>query len=326
MHEAMAQLALHTPDSRLRRMSREISAGASEGQSLAAQMERYPQLVPPHVRGMILAAERSGTLPATLQELSDELRAQQIARWKMLAVSLWFGLSVVVASVVVPLATRVMVNSAQQIDTYRSSETALEYVLRVALPAVKTWLLHLFLPAVAGLVAALLVLKLIAGLPRLQRSVQRLVCALPIAGHLVRRAATIRFLVSLHGLLRAGVEIQEALQVAAEATGDPVMQDQLQAAGARIRGGQDLTRALQPCSRLSREIKEALLLAERAGSYDRTIGALIAGARQSRQTAIAVSGFLGYGIGLAGSALLTVFALYTFYNTYVNTLLHVWDE
>ncbi len=326
MHEATLQLALHTPDGRLRRMSREVAEGASQGQSLAAQMERYPQLVPPHVRGMILAAERSGTLPAALRELSDELRAQQIARWKMLAVSLWFGLSVFVAFVVVPLATRTMLASAQQINTYRSSETPLDYALRVALPALKTWLVHVFFPVAVSIIVALLVLKLIAGLPRLQGLVQMMLYWVPIVGHLVRRAATTRFLVSLHGLLRAGVEVQEALGIAAEATGDAVMREQLQAAGARIRGGQDLTRALQPCSCLSREVREALALAERAGSYDRTIGALIAGARQSRQKAIAISGFLGYGIGLAGSTLITVVAFYTFYNTYVNTLLHVWDE
>lgn len=321
MHEATLQLALHTPDGRLRRMSREMAEGASQGQSLAAQMERYPQLVPPHVRGMILAAERSGTLPAALRELSDELRGQQIARWKLMAGSIWFGLLVFVGVVLVPLAMRLLRASRDAFESYNATEPPLKQALRVMLPVAREWFWHAFLPAALGLVVVFLVLKLIAGLPRLQRPLQRLLYRIPIIGNLVRRAATIRFLVSLDGLMRAGVEVQEGLGLAAEATGDAIMTEQLQMAAARVRAGHDLTTALAPCTGVPREVREGLTLAERVGTYDRTLGALISGARASRQKTMALSAIFGYTASLVLSAAFVLLVLYLGWMFYFNTVL-----
>jgi type IV pilus assembly protein PilC len=303
-------------------MSREMSEGASQGQSLAGQMERYPQLVPPHVRGMILAAERSGTLPEALQELAEELRAQQTARWKMMVGSIWLGLMVFVGVAVVPLTRRLFLASAAAFESYNATEPPLRQFLRVAIPVAREWLFHTFLPTVMVLLVALLASKLIAGLPRLQRPVQRLLYRVPIIGNLVRRAATIRFLVSLQGLMQAGVEVQEGLALAAEATGDAVMTEQLQAAAARIRAGRDLTTALAPCTCVTREVKDGLALAERAGTYDRTLQGLTTGARASRLRTVALSAVFGYSLTLVLSAAFVLYVLYNGWNTYFNTILN----
>lgn len=326
MHEAMLQLGVHTPDGRLRRMSQEMAQGASAGQSLATQLERYPQLMPPQVRGMILAAERSGSLPAALGELAAQLREQQIARWKVLLAAVWFGFLVFVAAVIVPLGRTIMVTSAAQIESLKNNEAPVAYVLRVALPAVKHQVLHVFLPLGALLLVVWFLGKLIFGLPALQRPLQRLLYHIPVIGNLIRRAAMIRFLVSLSALMKAGVEIQEGMGLAAEATGDAVMTGELQLVEARLRAGQPVEQALRDCRCLSREVKESLFLAQRAGSYDRTLDALIAGARDARRRAVAISALTGYGLTMLASAALVLIVAYVGYTTYFNTILHVWDE
>jgi type II secretory pathway component PulF len=321
MLDAAVQLSVHTPDGRLRRMSREIAAGSSQGQSLAEQLRRYPQLVPPHVRGMVLAAERSGTLPQALQELSDELRTQQIARWKLMLASVWFGLLLFVAVVVVPLGLRLFRASAANFANYNATEPPFQQALRVMIPVAREWFWHVFLPAAAILVIALLVAKLIVGLPRWQRSLQRVLYRVPIAGNMIRRAATTRFLVSLQGLMAAGVEIQEGLGLAAEAAGSADMTDQLQAAAARIRGGQDLTSALEPVTCLSQEAKQSLFVAERAGAYDRALASLVTMSREARRKTTTLCAIFGYSTALVVSAGLVLIALYVGYSTYFNTIL-----
>lgn len=326
MHEAMLQLALYGRDGRLRRLSREAAEGASQGQSLAEQFRRYPQLIPPQVRGMILAGERAGALPATCRELADELRQQQYARWKLLLAVLWFGLLLLVAVVVVPLSRLVMQASASQINSLGGNESPLAYVLRVALPVVRHWLTHIFLPGLLAAIVAWYATKLIGGLPALQRPVQRLLYRVPVIGHLVRRAATTRFLVALSNLMRAGVEIQEGLGLAAEATGDAIMTEQLQAAGGRIRAGQSLDQALRPCKCLPPQARDSLALAELAGSYDRSLEALVMDAREGRRRAVTLAGILGITVATAAGAVLVLIVLYLGYTNYFNTVLHLWDE
>jgi hypothetical protein len=97
MYEAMGQLASYAHDGRLRRMSREIAVGASQGQSFHEQLSRYPQLIPPHVRGMLLVGERAGSLPRMCRQMAEELRQQQAGRWKTAFTQIWYGSILVMA-------------------------------------------------------------------------------------------------------------------------------------------------------------------------------------------------------------------------------------
>jgi len=114
--------------------------------------------------------------------------------------------------------------------------------------------------------------------------------------------------------------------LAAEATGDAVMTDDLQGVGTRIRAGQSLTQAVGASKSLTRQAKDTLCLAERAGSYDRSLQALLGEAREARRNTARVSGVLGYVSAVVASAVLVIIVLYGAYMTYFSTVLHVWDE
>jgi len=303
MHDAMGELASHAYDWRLRRMSSEIAAGAAQGRSLAEQLERYPQVLPPQVRGMLLAGERAGALPRVCQELAQELRAQQTARWAASVAQVWFGLLFFVALLVVGLP--------RMINPERPDVAAyVQYLTGVALPAL------------VGFIVVWNGAKLIGSVPALADAVQTLLYYLPGAGHLIRRAALSRAAVALEALLRAGVEIQEALALAAQCSGNAVIRGQLLWASAQVRAGRPLDQALSRASFLPGPAKQSLVLGERAGTYERVLAAVAEDARANRTRTVLLVNMGGYGVMLLISAVVVTLVIYAATSGYVNALLN----
>jgi tRNA (cytidine/uridine-2'-O-)-methyltransferase len=108
-------------------MSREIAQGAAQGQSFAEQLARYPQLVPSYVRGMLLAGEKAGALPRVCQELAEELRQQQKARWAAAIAQLWLSIIFLLGLFVAGLP-RLINPEHVDLATYR------QYLAHIAFP------------------------------------------------------------------------------------------------------------------------------------------------------------------------------------------------
>lgn len=306
MHDAMQELALHALDFRLRLMSAEIAAAAAAGRSLGGEFANYPQLLPPHVRAMVMVGERSGELPRVCQELAGELREQQSLKWKATIGEVYFGLIYFLA-VLVPGLPRMINPEGPDLGAY------LDYVQRIALPIL------------LGTFAAWNLAKLIGALPALLGPVQSLLYYLPGSRQLIRQAAMVRFLVALDSLLQAGVEIQEALGLAAQATGNVVLEKSLTQVAERVRAGQPLEQALRGCKGLARDIAESLILAQRAGTYDHTLATMMQHWRQGRSRVHWLTVLVSYGVMMIISGLAVIFIVRAAYTAYVEGLFKVFE-
>lgn len=316
MYEAMGQLAQYAHDGRLRRMSREIAEGASRGEALSVQLARYPQLLPPQVRGMLLVGERSGAIPRVCRELAEELREQQGMRWKVAVGQLYFGVLFGTALLMGGITRLINLEVTADTPLWQRPDWAAYggYLKTIVLPVLLVFIL-LWNGA-----------KLIGAIPALTASVQRLMLWLPGARQLILRSAMIRFTVSLDELLGAGVEIQEALALSAEATGNVVIGGQLQLAARRLREGANIEQALAGASCVPQEIKSALTLAERAGTYQRTLGALAKHYRDGKSRTLLLVGMGGYGAAMLATIPVIVYVLYIGYNGYFNKLFEYFEE
>ncbi|MEN6643572.1 MAG: type II secretion system F family protein [Armatimonadia bacterium] len=299
MRDSMEQMASHALDFRLRRMSREIADAAAAGRSLTGELANYPQIVPPHVRGMIMAGERAGALPRVCQELAEELRQQQSLKWKAAIGEVYFGLIFVLA-VLVPGLMRIIDPKGPQWYLY------LDYLRNVAAPIL------------VGTFVVWNLAKLIGAIPVLLGPVQMLLYYLPGSRQLIRQAALTRFLVSLDALLRAGVQIQEALALAAQATGNVVLEKSLTAVAERVRAGQPIEQALRGSTGLTRDIAESLILAQRAGTYEHTLDVMMQHWREGRSRLHWVMLITAYGVLVLISAVAIIFIIKFAMTAYVN--------
>jgi type IV pilus assembly protein PilC len=316
MFEAMNELAVHSHDARLRRLSREIAMGANRGESLQVALARYPLLVPAHVRGMLLVGERAGTLPQACQELADDLRQQQAMHWKVSLGKLWFGMIFFTALLIPGTPRLIRLEGGENLPWWQRPDWA----------AYNGYLNHVVWPIVLGFIVVWNLVKVISAIPALAEPVQRFLYVVPGARQLIRRAAMIRFMVSLDALLKAGVDLQEALPIAAGATGNVVISRQLERVAGRLRDGTTLEAAFKEAKAVPSEITQSLLLAERAGTYERTLTALAAGYRAGRSRAVMMTGVAAYGIMVLLSAAVVTYVLAVGYTGYFNTLFSAFDE
>lgn len=326
-HEAMTQLALYALDGRLRRMSRELATSASQGEALSEGLRRYPQLMPPFGRGLIIAGERSGQLPLVCHELATELRDLQKLRWVQAFAAVWFGGLLVMVLSFPPLTSGILAASVEAMNSGRELPAApLARLLEIAGPVVGQWSSQVALPALLIVLALWAAVRLAGALPAWREPLQRVLYRLPVSGALLRRSALPRLLLALEALLRAGVNLDEALALAGEATGSVVMTEQLTAAGAQARRGVALTQALAPVTCLPREVKDSLTVGQQAGAYERTLQALRQGARDAKTMAVRVAGVASYGVALVGSAAAVGVAVFIMYRNYVMTALSAFDS
>lgn len=304
MHEAMRELGAHASDGRLRRMSREIAQGAAQGQSFAEQFARYSQLVPSYVRGMLLAGEKAGALPRVCQELAEELRQQQKARWAAAIAQLWLSIIFLLGLFVAGLPRLI---NPEHVD----------------FAAYRQYLAHVAFPVLICVFVFWLGARLIGALPWLAVPLQAILYYLPATGGLIRRAALPRFFISVQALLRAGIQIPEAFALAAPTCGNIIMEKQLLKAGEMLRQGRPLAQALQSVGFLPHTAKESLVLSERAGSYEHVLHTLAEEAKASKTRFLWLMQISGYGVLLLLSAIFVATIIYVAMRDYANALLRL---
>ena len=306
LHEIMQHQAVRIPDRRLRRMSAELADAAAQGQSLAARLPRYRSLIPASAFGLLAAGERAGTLPATCRELADELRTAQKTKWAVNLIALWYG-SILTFALLAAGLPRVIHPDGARWGLYQE------------------WLLTVVLPVIVACCVLFLLARLLMAIPRIAGAVRRLGYHLPGIGGLMRRGGAVRFLFALEGLLRAGVELPEALAVAGAATGDEIMAWELAAAGAKARRGTSLAEVLDGCRSLPQQVRTALATADRGGRYDHAVAVLTEDAREARRRAQRSAGMVGYGGAMLATAVITAFTVLYMFKGYVQGLLQIFE-
>lgn len=280
---------------RLAQVLRRASPRIGAGESLSDCLATYPQVFQAGVVGMVRAGEVSGNLDELARDLADEFAAEQRAWWWLLGPKLYFGVVLFLAALV-PSFPWIIQNGFRW---------WLDYVA------------HNVLPWMGLLVAVYLVYRVLWWLPPVFQLRDSLAYRVPVWSALTRRVGLARFCRALQVMIRAGVEFPTAMAVAAQAAGNRLMVQQLQAAASRVRAGMPLHEALAACPFISREMQGLLGSAALGGTFDATLPRIAEQARASRDgliRALRVGGFIvGYGLTSLAVVLAVVAAYLTLY-------------
>ena len=218
-----------------------IKAEVTAGLSLASAMGVYGRHFPDYYRALVRGGEESGALPDVLHHLGDYLDARQALHQKTSLALLYPALVTFVAICVV---TGLLVYVVPQIvQVFQQSRQSLPWLTR-ALIAVSDFLRgagpYLAAAGIGAAIAARLALKR----DNIRRRRDALALRLPWFGRLIRGLDSSRFASTLAILVGGGVPLLAALDHAAHAMSNRVMQDGIRAAIERVREGESLARAL----------------------------------------------------------------------------------
>ena len=242
LDQALTAVAEQADDTRAATLCQALHSHVMAGESFGAALSRYPRTFPPLYRGLIAAGTETGRLPDVLARLADYLDARLALRQKFVTAMIYPALVTIIAIAVIGVLVTYVV--PQVVSVYQQSRQTLPLLTR-ALIATSD-----FLRATGWIWPALIVVAAIAVATALKRESSRarmhaMLLRVPGVGRLVRSLDTARYASTLAILAGSGAPLLRSLDAAADVVRMIPLARAARAAGALVREGVSLSRALK---------------------------------------------------------------------------------
>ncbi len=240
----------------------EVADGIASGDRLADAMARHERIFAPVHVAMVRAGERGAFLEpvlarlATLLEQQADLRGRVIGNLMYPLVLLLVGAAVVVASLVffvpkfqdffdkmpsLPLATRILLGASELLTGHTiligvaTAVITTASVVTLRKPAARYWIAENFL-------------------------------RVPMLGPLLSSIAVARFARMLGTLLENGIPMLQAIEIARDSAGNPVLSRALEQASEAVRQGEQLSLPLAASGLFPEDVIEIIAVGESANT------------------------------------------------------------
>ncbi len=265
LSQALAALAEQTANMRLRGVVVELARDIEEGRSLSDALGRFPDLFGQVFVGMVRNGELTGRLDEALERLAEYMdRDLEIRRkireallYPMIVLSVAAGVLAVFLTFIIPAFDRV----------YRSVGASLPLMTRMLMAGSRSFRAGLPLIAIAGGIVVLPPIRQAIRVA-LAGPVQRLVLRLPRVGALAKSALLSRFARALGIMLRTGVPIVSALDVAGAVVGLPDFGSVVEGLKRQIMEGHRLADAMRETGWFTPMVIQMTGLGEESGRLD----------------------------------------------------------
>ena len=241
LDQALAAVAEQADHPGAVRVLTAIREQVAAGETLASALSRFPRTFSQLYRGLAAVGAESGQLGHVLSRLADYLEARQALRQKFVAALIYPALVTLIALAVI--ATLLLYVVPQIVAVYQQSRQTLPWLTRALIAgsdfARATGWYWIGLLAVLAIGAALALRR-----ERWRERWQAWLLATPVVGTILRGLDTARFASTLAILIGSGAPLLRALETAGGVVwARPIRQAAL-AAGALVREGVSLARAL----------------------------------------------------------------------------------
>ena len=236
----------------------EVAEALAGGERLADAMSKHERTFAPVHVAMVRAGERGAFLEpvlarlATLLEQQADLRGRVIGNMLYPAVLLMVGAGVVLAS---------LVFFVPKFEEFFSKMPSLPMPTRIllassALVTGNVWLtVVLVMLVIAGIVWA-------ARSDRVRLELLRRAMKLPYLGSLFSAIAVARFARMLGTLLENGIPMLQALDIARDSAGNPILADAISRAATAVKHGETLSKPLEECGLFPEDVLEMISVGE----------------------------------------------------------------
>ena len=248
-----------------RRTLDDIATHLREGDTLSMTLGRHPRVFPRLYVNMVVAAEATGELDVILDQLAKYLdqadATSRRVRQAMLYPGIVMGLAVVVVLILITFVLPSFVALFADFD----AELPLPTQLMMALGAFGS----AYGVLTAGVVLATIALAyLLRGTRRVRWLRHRVIFRLPVVGKLVRLGIESRFTRMLGILLRAGVPVAQAFEIAAVGTSNDEYVKRLAPVKEALVSGDGIAEPLKSSGLFSPLLIQMVSVGEETGTLD----------------------------------------------------------
>lgn len=314
--QAFTTLAGVTHQESYRASLHDLAQAATNGRPLSNTLERYPDLYPPHVAGMVRAGETGGFLPEAFAELSHQ--AGEAHKFKRFHWFVWYLLPRALAVMPVLFAFREAIILSWRRNSAGAPNAGIGDVLREKL----IWPYGPVFLAIAGI---LLLLRWWLGSLPMREFRHRLALKLPVYGARARNESVAIFSWTLSRLGRAGLPPHRTWPLAAAAVPNIEMSRRLSEVGRSLHDGSRLSEAIFNAGVFPQQYAPIIATGEMVGDVTGALDQLEVVSRgdydESTGKARFTSTRLGCAFMMAVSGLVLIVLLKTWYGDLITEVL-----
>jgi type IV pilus assembly protein PilC len=263
--EALEVIQLETTEKLMKKVLNEMIDDLRSGDTFAAAAKSHPEAFPTFYVGILESAELTGNLDTVLNQLADYIERDVEARSTLTSALIYPGVVACMSvGVVVVLATFVM---PRFVVFFNSLHAKLPLPTRMLLSA-SGFVSHYWYAILA------VIISVVVGFVAMRRSesgramLDGLILKLPVLGLLVQAAILERICRVLSSMLRAGVDLPQAMSVTADASNNAVFRNGLNQIREQMMEGQGLADPLAATGIFPGAAKQMFRVGEETGTLD----------------------------------------------------------
>jgi len=258
-------LVQQTANKRLRALAERLLAAVTAGQPLSRAIADADPGAPAVLASLLRAGEARGGLAPTLVDLAAFFESRIEMQGKIRSALTYPIILCVTALGAVAVIIGVLVPAVMPIFTESGAPPPMILSLAQQLGSIITQEAHLVAIALIAVASSASVL---VRRPRVRAAIDRAALALPGIGALVRQRSTALFARTLGTLLRNGVSLLPALEIATSAVPSPTIRAAITQAAERVKEGARLADSLAQTGRFSEFSLRFVAVGEEASKLD----------------------------------------------------------
>lgn len=267
--EGLADIRDSAETGRLRDLAAAIHRDVSEGVALSAALGRHPRVFGNLFTALVAAAEQTGRLADSFQQLIRHLKWAAAMSAKVRKATRY---PAVVACVVIGVTIFMMAGVVPQVVDFLTANNQDLPVWTTALIATSGFV-QAFWPLLLGL--PVLAIGLVQGLarhsPAFARRVDHLLLGLPLLGPILRKIALARFAQIFAVMFQSGIDVLTCLDAGRKVVGNRVLAEALALVGEQVRSGRALSAAMAASGEFPSRVVRMVRIGEDTGKLATTL-------------------------------------------------------
>jgi general secretion pathway protein F len=240
--EALGILAQQQENAVVRRVMADVRAGVQEGSRLADALGRHKASFPGAYRAAVAGGERAGNLAPVFNRLANHLAREHSLRSKISTAMIYPAALLTVATVVVSCLMIFVVPSL--IEQFRTFRGELPFITNVLI-AVSNILTQFWPFLLAGLVGAILFVRMALMQPGIRFGLDSALLRAPVIGKWVRAVNASRFVRAVSTMAASGLPMLDCVRAAKESVSNRKVSKAIGEMADRIEEGEPLSHAMR---------------------------------------------------------------------------------
>ncbi len=259
-------LAKQQKNARFTDILRDVKKNIEGGLSFADALRKHKNVFPPLYTSTVEAGETGGNLNESLANIAALLERSLTLKRKIKGA---LAYPVIVSIVAIAVITLILVKVIPTFaGIYQAAGMHLPLPTQIIIN-ISTFVRKAFLPIILGIIALVIIIKLLHKRnERARKFMDNVLLHLPLFGKLINKGIVARLSTTISSLVKGGLPLLEAINIAIKTAGNKVMEDALSSIRDKIRKGETVANAFSQAKIFEPMVVQMISVGEETGALD----------------------------------------------------------